>query len=117
MNIIKNKLYIYWQIGKRVYEERNTTLNIIEKCSNHYSYLFGNSYLFTRENIWFMEKFYKTFPIFNKELKKLTWNQYKHLLQINEYEERYFYYKTTLLFNYNYEDMIRLLNDNSYKRI
>ena len=53
-----NKLLLYWNIGKIVYENRVNYLNIVEKCSDYYSYLFGNSYMFTRENIWLMEKFY-----------------------------------------------------------
>lgn len=110
-------MFLLWKIGKFVSEKRKTCINIVEKCSNHYSYLFGNSYLFTRENIWLMEKFYLMFPIFNSELEKITWNQYKLLFTINNIRERYFYFYISLFFNYDYKETQKLLDNNYYFRI
>lgn len=115
--ITKDKIFLFWNIGKYVYKNRERYSNIVERSSNHYSYFFGNSYLFTRENIWFMEKFYKTFPVFYKKLEKLSWNQYKYLLQIKNKKERYFYFYVTFLFNYNYAETKILVNNNYYQRI
>lgn len=114
---MNNTLYLYWNIGKIVFEKRNKYLNIIEKTSTYYSYLFGNSYRFTRENIWLMEKFYLTFPIFNKKLEKITWEQYKLLLSINNIKERYFYFYVSIFFNYDYADTRLLIDNNYYLRI
>ena len=115
--IIKDKILLFWTIGKRVYENRGKQLDIVEKSSNYYSYLFGNSFMFTRENIWFMENLYKTFPVFFKELNYLSWNQHKYLLQITDLDERYFYFNITMFFKYNYEETKLLLENNYYKRI
>ena len=115
--VTKDKLLLFWNIGKIVYEKRNKYDNIVEKSSNYYSYLFGNSFLFTRENIWFMEKFYITFPIFYKKLEHLSWNQYKYLLQIIDLKERYFYFYVTLFFKFNYDETRLLVNNNYYERI
>ena len=112
-----DKLLMYWNIGKIVYENRINYSNIVEKCSNYYSYLFGNSYIFTRENIWLMEKFYLMFPIFSSRLEDITWNQYKLLFKINNSKERYFYFYIVLFFNFDYDNTLDLINNNYYLRI
>ncbi len=114
---MNNILYLFWYIGKNVYEKRKIYTNIIEKTSTYYSYLMGNSYLFTRENIWLMERFYMTFPVFNKKLELITWEQYKLLLLIRNVKERYFYFYISLFFNYDYQNTLELINNNYFYRI
>lgn len=111
------KILLYWNIGKIVYDNRSNYLNIVEKCSTYYSYLFGNSYMFTRENIWLMEKFYLMFPIFSSRLENITWDQYQLLFKINNIKERYFYFYIVLFFNFDYENTKLLINNNYYLRI
>lgn len=111
------KILLYWNIGKIVYNNRSNYLNIVEKCSTYYSYLFGNSYMFTRENIWLMEKFYLMFPIFSSRLENITWDQYQLLFKINNIKERYFYFYIVLFFNFDYENTKLLINNNYYLRI
>ena len=111
------KILLYWNIGKIVYDNRSNYLNIVEKCSTYYSYLFGNSYMFTRENIWLMEKFYLMFPIFSSRLENITWDQYQLLFKINNIKERYFYFYIVLFFNFDYENNKLLINNNYYLRI
>lgn len=111
------KILLYWNIGKIVYDNRSNYLNIVEKCSTYYSYLFGNSYMFTRENIWLMEKFYLMFPIFSSQLENITWDQYQLLFKINNIKERYFYFYIVLFFNFDYENTKLLINNNYYLRI
>ena len=108
---------LFWKIGKIVYENRGNCLNIVEKCSTYYSYLLGNSSMFTRENIWLMEKFYLMFPIFSYKLEKITWEQYKLLFNINNSKERYFYFYVVLFFNFDYNNTLDLINNNYYLRI
>ena len=111
------KILLYWNIGKIVYDNRSNYLNIVEKCSTYYSYLFGNSYMFTRENIWLMEKFYLMFPIFSSRLENITWDQYQLLFKINNSKERYFYFYIVLFFNFDYENTKLLISNNYYLRI
>ena len=112
-----DRLLLFWKIGKIVYENRVNCLNIVEKCSTYYAYLFGSSYMFTRENIWLMEKFYLMFPVFSPRLKTITWEQYKLLFNVNNSKERYFYFYITLFFNFDYDDTKDLINNNYYLRI
>lgn len=113
----KNRLFLYWNIGKSVYLEQNTCDNVIEKYSNYYTYLFGNSFQFTRENIHLMKIFYLNFPIFSEKLETLSWEQYCLLLRIVSKKERLFYFYLILLFQFNYLETIDLVNNNYYERI
>ena len=81
---MNNKILLFWNIGKRVYEEQNTCDNPIQKYSDYCSYYFGNSVLFTRENIHLMKRFYMNFPIYYKEMNKVSWDQYRLLLMIKK---------------------------------
>ena len=87
---MNNKILLFWNIGKRVYEEQNTCDNPIQKYSEYCSYYFGNSVLFTRENIHLMKRFYMNFPIYYKEMNKVSWDQYRLLLMIKNKKERLF---------------------------
>jgi len=117
LDLLKNKLYIFWKIGKIVFEKQEKCSNAFEKYANYYSYYFGNSYIFTRENLKYMEKFYLSFPIFYKQLKNISWEQYKLLLNIDYFEERFFYFRIILLFNSDYTSTKELLKNNYYYRI
>ena len=55
MDFVKTNLIYFWKIGKLVYENRKVYDNIVERSSDYFSYYFGNSTLFTRDNIKYME--------------------------------------------------------------
>ena len=108
-------LLLFWNIGKKVYYD--TSSNAIEKYSNHYSYYYGNSYLFNRENIRLMKVFYICFPIFYKKLNNISWEQYKLLFNINDRKERLFYFYISLFFNSDFEDTNNFIDNDYYLRI
>ena len=108
-------LLLFWNIGKKVYE--NNDNYAVEKYSTYYSYYYGNSYMFSRENIKFMELFYICFPIFQDALNNISWEQYKLLFKIENRKERLFYFYISLFFNSDLEDTSNLINNNYYLRI
>ena len=108
-------LLLFWNIGKQVYEDDG--YNTIEKYSNYYSYYYGNSYLFNRENIRLMKVFYICFPIFYKKLNNITWDQYKLLFNISDRKERLFYFYISLFFNSNLDETNSFIENNYYLRI
>ena len=108
-------LLLFWNIGKQVYED--TCDNTIEKYSNYYSYYYGNSYLFNRENIRLMKVFYICFSIFYKKLNNITWDQYKLLFNISDRKERLFYFYISLFFNSNLDETNSFIENNYYLRI
>jgi hypothetical protein len=64
-----------------------------------------------------MKLFYLNFPIYYKELEKIQWNQYKILLNVLDKEERYFYFRISILFNNNYSETLNLINNNLFLRV
>ena len=114
---MNNQLYLFWSIGKRVYEKQNYYDNVVAYYENYLSYCFGNSYLFTRKNIKYMEMFYLNFPIFFESLKKISWEQYLVLLNIKNKKERYFYFKLSLLFKCNYDETKEFIDNNYFVRL
>ena len=112
-----NFLFLFWKIGKEVYEKQNVFDNIVERCSLHYSYLLGNSYLFSRESIHQMKNFYLSFPIFSSRLEDLSWEQYQLFLKIQNKKERYFYFFLSLFFHSNYEETLEFLENQYFLRI
>ena len=111
---MNNKILLFWNIGKRVYEEQNTCDNPIQKYSEYCSYYFGNSVLFTRENIHLMKRFYMNFPIYYKEMDSINWEQYQLLLMIKNKKERFFYYALSLFLSINYFELLELIQNNYY---
>lgn len=108
-------LLLFWNIGKKVYENNNNYA--VEKYSIYYSYYYGNSYLFSRENIRFMKLFYICFPIYYKKLNNISWDQYKLLFEINDRKERLFYFYLSLFFNSDFEETNSFIENNYYLRI
>ena len=117
MNFIKNNLIYFWNISKIIFEKRKVYDNIIERGSNYFSYYFGNSTLFTRDNIRLMEQFYLNFPIYYSKLNNITWEQYKLLLSIDNREERMFYFYLSLFFNSDYEETKEFIVNDYFIRI
>ena len=108
-------LLLFWNIGKKVYE--NTNNYAVEKYSTYYSYYYGNSYMFDRENIRFMKLFYICFPIYYKKLNNISWEQYKLLFEINDRKERLFYFYLSLFFNSDLSETNSFIENNYYMRI
>ncbi len=108
---------LFWKIGKIVCEEKESCENIIQKYSDYCSYYFGDSILFTRENLHLMKRFYLNFPIFYKELENMSWEQYQILLKIHNKKERYFYFYLSLLFHSDYEETCEFILNQYYNRL
>lgn len=112
-----NKVFFFWKIGKYAYENQNNYDNIIEKLSVFCSYQFGDSRLYSRENIHMMRRFYLSFPVFYKKLMSFSWEQFKLLLMISDKKERYFYFYLSLLFKSNYQGTLEFILNDYYMRI
>ena len=117
MNFVKTNLIYFWKIGKLVYEKGKLYDDVVERLSNYYSYYFGNSTLFTRDNIKYMELFYLNFPIYYSKLNNITWNQYKLLFSIEDREERLFYFYLSLFFSSNLDETKEFISNNYFIRI
>ena len=110
-----NKLY--WYIGKKIYELRNKCINPCEVISNYYSYSYGNSYRFSRENVSIMRNFYLCFPIYIDSYDKLSWSHFKLLIKIKNSNIRNFYLSIILFCNSSVFELENIINSSLYKRI
>ena len=117
MNYLYNNVFLFWNIGRSVYEKQSSCSNIIQKYSDYCSYYFGNSILFSRENIHLMKRFYMNFPIYHKKINDFSWEQYQLLLSIPDKTERTFYYLLSLFFQSNYEELFSFIQNKYYERI
>lgn len=108
------KINFFWLIGKFVYDKRNYSDNIIEKCSNYLSYYFGDSYSFSYNNILHMRKFYLFFPVYLNKFENISWDYYVDLLKLNNQDIAKFYLKICLFCDMDYSNFKKMINDNIY---
>ncbi len=108
---------LYWLIGRKSYVLKSKCNNPNEYLSNYLSYCFGNSILFSRENINYMKKFYLAFPIYIKKYNVLSWNHFKILLGVNNRVIRNFYLNIVLFCNSNTVELEQLISSCVYYRI
>lgn len=109
--------YLFWLIGKKVYEAQDKKNNYHKYFSDYYSYFYGNSLKFNRENINFMERFYLYFPIYLKRFEELSLNHFKVLVSIKKPTKRYFYFWIIYFCKSSVEELNELINSNCYERI
>lgn len=98
-------------------EKRFNCENIINKCSQYFSCYFGNSTMFSYDNIVYMRKFYRYFPIYLDKMGELEWESYLELLKLKNRKACYFYFNLSLFFGYDYESLKNVVDEQIYFRI
>lgn len=116
MEVFIIQIYYFWKIGRFLYNKKYSCNNIVEKTSCFLSYYYGNSNIFSLENINYMRRFYLLFPIYNKYIEKIDWNCYRRLLVLNR-DECYFYYGITIFCCSTLKELDTLINSGVYLRI
>lgn len=114
---MKNMNKLYWTIGKNIYKLKDKCLNPCEYISNYYSYSYGNSYKFNRENILYMKKFFMYYPIYIDRFDNLSWEHFKILLNLNNKIIRNFYLSIALFCNSSVEELDFIITNFTYFRI
>jgi len=113
---------MYWQIGKRIFEEEQQgkdrakygeylTKFIAEQLEPEY----GSG--FSRRQIELSRQFYRTFPIANTLYSQLSWSQYKLLLRIDDNNKREFYIAECIKNLWTVRQLERQINSNLYERL
>lgn len=92
----KKRLFLFWKIGKNVFEGQDLLENAVLKYSTLCTYRYGMSETFSTINVYYMEKFYLAFPIYRDDLNKLSFEHYKLLVDISEMKRRYFYFRLSI---------------------
>lgn len=113
----KNRLYLFWLIGKYVFQKQESYVNVFLVVSNFLSYYYGMSNTYTRYNIKMMRNFYYCFPNFVSGMNVLHWEHYLRLVTISDAKERYFYFRVAIFCRSNVKDLQWMIDNKLYEVI
>ena len=90
------RVLLYWNIGKRIYEElqggkdrADYGKQVIKTLSFDLEPVYGSGYSYRQ--LYLFLQFFKIFPIVNALHSQLNWTQYKLLIRIEDNDKREFY--------------------------
>lgn len=116
------RVLLYWNIGKRIFEEvqggearAEYGKSIIKNLSNELEPVYGSGYSFRQ--LYLFVQFYKTFPIVNTVCSQLNWSQYKLLIRIEDDVKREFYIAESTKNLWSKRDLERQINSSLYERL
>ncbi|MFC5683595.1 PDDEXK nuclease domain-containing protein [Flavobacterium sp. MAHUQ-51] len=113
---------MYWNIGKRIFEEEQEGKDradygkyLTEYISNELEPEFGSG--FSKRQIELCRQFYRVFPIANALRSQLSWTQYKLLMRLEQDEQREFYIAETIKNNWTSRQLERQVYSNLFERL
>ena len=113
---------MYWQIGKRIFEEEQQGKDRAEYGEYLTQYIaqqlepeFGSGY--SKRQIELFRQFYRTFPIANALRSQLSWTQYKTLIRLDNQDQREFYIAESVKNNWTSRQLERQINSNLFERL
>lgn len=116
------RVLLYWNIGKRIYEEVQGGNDraeygkaIIKNLSDELEPTYGSGYSYRQ--LYLFLQFHKVFPIVNALRSQLSWTQYKLLLRIEDSDKREFYIAESTKNNWSSRELKRQINASLYKRL
>ena len=116
------RVQMYWQIGKRIFEEEqqgkdraNYGTQLIKTLAETLEPEFGSG--FSYRQLYLFVQFFKTFPIVNALRSQLNWTQYKLLIRIENEDKREFYIAETVKNNWTSRQMERQINSHLFERL
>lgn len=116
------RVQMYWQMGKRIFEEEQQG----KDRADYGSYLIKNlaKYLqpeygsgFSYRQLAFCRQFYRLYPIVNALRSQLNWTQYRMLIQIPDKDKREYYEFETVNNCWTAREMERQINSQLYERL
>ena len=113
---------MYWNIGKRIFEEEQQGKEradygskLIQYVSDQLEPEFGSG--FGKRHLEQMRQFYRTFPIANALRSQLNWTQYRTLIRIENEDKRTYYIAEASKNNWNSRQLERQINSQLYERL
>lgn len=113
---------MYWQIGKRIFEEEQQGKDradygtyLIKYLSEKLQPEYGSGFSYRQLN-WYRQ-FYREFPIVSTLRTQLNWSQYKMLLPISDPDKREYYIAETIKNYWNSRQLERQINSQLYERL
>jgi len=118
----RERVIMYWHIGKRIFEEEQHGADRAEYGTQLIKYLseqlqsqFGRG--FSARNLNLFRQFYRGFPIVQTVSAQLSWSHYSLLLTIPEAEKREFYKNETIKNNWSFRQVERQIGSQLYERL
>jgi len=115
-------LLAYWNVGREIVEEEQKGKDraeygnfLITNLSAKLTKSFGKG--FTKSNLHYMRKFYKTFEKVHALRGELSWTHYRLLLKVEEENAREFYIDEAITGNWSTRQLERQINSLYYERI
>jgi len=116
------RVLLYWNIGKRIFEEvqggearAEYGKSIIKNLSSELEPVYGSGYGVRQLEL--MRQFYRIFPIANTLYSQLNWSQYKLLIRIEDDVKREFYIAESTKNLWSKRDLERQINSSLYERL
>jgi predicted nuclease of restriction endonuclease-like (RecB) superfamily len=113
---------MYWNIGKRIFEEEQQGKDRAEYGTYLIKYLseqlqpeYGSGYSVRQINLY--RQLYRTFPIVHTLYAQLSWSQYKLLLSIDNQDKIEFYIAETKKNNWTVRQLERQIYSSLYERL
>ncbi len=113
---------MYWNIGKRIFEEEQQGKDRAEYGEYLTKYIaqqlepdYGSGY--SKRQIELFRQFYRTFPIANALRSQLSWTQYKTLIRLDNQDQREFYIAEAVKNNWTSRQLERQINSSLYERL
>ncbi len=116
------RLMMYWNIGKRIFEEEQQGKDradygakLIQYVSAQLEPEFGSG--FGKRQLERARKFFRVFPIASALRTQLNWTQYKTLITIENEDKRTYYIAEATKNNWNSRQLERQINSQLYERL
>ena len=114
------RLLMYWQIGKVVFEEEQSVKEraaygtfLIKSLSEELEPLFGSGFSFRQLNLF--RQFFRVFPILNALRSKFSWTRYRNFIRMESEDKREFYLAESEKNNWTARQLERQINSQLFE--
>ncbi|MDD6553033.1 MAG: PDDEXK nuclease domain-containing protein [Prevotellaceae bacterium] len=116
------RVMMYWNIGKRIFEEEQQGKDradygqyLIKTLADNLSKDYGSG--FSKRQLFMCRQFYRTYPIVNALRSQLNWTQYRMLIQIPDNDKRKYYELEAVNEGWTSRQLERQINSMLYERL
>ena len=116
------RVQMYWNIGKRIFEEEQEGKDradygsyLIKNLANNLIPEYGKG--FSVRQLERSRQFYRLYPIASALRTQLNWNQYKQLISISDPDKREYYELESVNNGWNGRETERQINSQLYERL
>lgn len=116
------RVQMYWNLGKRIFEEEQQSKDradygsyLIKTLAENLEIEFGSG--FSERQLKFCRQFYRIYPIGNAVRSQLNWSQYRMLIQIPDADKRKYYELEAVNNAWTGRELERQINSQLYERL